>query len=127
MLVQARAELQVARSPQARWQAGELGWRAARMAVYAVLDVEREKPISRIKLILPWEISTFEGEHFGRKGFQAQPLTDGYTRALGLRKGDLKSERAYKKEIESAFFQVERLIRQAVQDRETLLSRKRVG
>jgi hypothetical protein len=123
-LNRAQAELHQAKDEEDRRQASEKGWRAAREAVYAVIEAADQKP--KKSTLSPSSVAAFEVDFFGRgRGrIQMQPLSAGYVRAMDILHGACfyENECPTRKELENELNQVAWLIEQAEQDIDTLLA-----
>jgi len=121
-LNRAKLELERAEDDEDRRQAAEKGWRAAREAVNAVMELagEREKGTRT-----PSEVEAFEIDVFGRgRGSRHQPLAEGYSLAMYSLHGDCfyDGKCPSKESLRRAMFRVESLIEQAEADWTALTS-----
>jgi len=124
-LNRAQAELHQGKDEEDLRQAAEKGWRAAREAVYAVLDAAGEP--TKKSTLSPQSVAAFEVDYLGRGRRRLQPLTAGYVRAMNVLHGACFYEDACptRKELEFEMDQVLWLIEQAEQDIDTLTAAKR--
>ena len=116
-LNRARAELHQARrgDEEALRQAAEKAWRAAREAVYAVLDVVGERP--KESTLGHSTVSSLEAKYLRRPRGRAQPLADGYLHGLQLHGPCFYDGQCPTKgELEGDFDRIEGLIEQAEYD-----------
>jgi hypothetical protein len=107
-------------------QATEKAWRAAREAVYAVIDAVGEKPSSTT--LHPSHVGEFERIYLNRGRGKGQPLEQGYATAMQVLHGKCFYDGDCPDEdlIESEMDAVEDLIKRAESDRDYLVvSRKR--
>lgn len=83
-LNRARMELHHARDEEDMRQAAEKGWRAAREAVYAVVEAVKKRPHGTVS---PSFVADFEAKHLGDASGSG-PLCGGYASALHVLHGE---------------------------------------
>lgn len=114
-LNRARLELHRAKGVEDLRQAAEKAWRAAREAVYAVLDAAGERP--EASTLGHTTVSSLEARLLRRPRGRPQPLADGYLVGLQLHGPCFyDGECPTKAELEGTFDRVEALIEQAEND-----------
>lgn len=97
-------------------QAAEKAWRAAREAVYGVMEAAKNRPKGTTSIS---EIASFEARVLGRvRGGRGQPLAEGYARAIHGLHGDCfyDGRCPRKRELEVEFEAVEDLLDRAALD-----------
>lgn len=116
-LNQARIELHQSRKndEEGLRQAAEKAWRAAREAVYAVMDVVGSRPGESTLGVSA--VAAFEAKNLRRPQGRAQPLRDGYLVGLRLHGACFYDGNCPSKgELEADFDRIETLIEQAEYD-----------
>lgn len=124
-LNRALSELHQSKDEEEMRQSAEKAWRAAREAVYAVMDIVGEKP--KASTLSTSAIASFEAKYLGRVRGKSQPLTSGYTRALHVLHGLCFYDAICpsRTELEDEMAQVSWLIEQAAQDSVALGGRRK--